>query len=109
MKRCRILGFAPSRFNGSAIYVALQWFNILIFVGWRLIRTQTAFGSIVPELVRRSATATPEAEGSGRRKAVRTVTPKARAVLERDELGVGKSPARRLFVDADAEGSARVG
>lgn len=34
-----------------------------------------------------------------KRTRVRTVTPKARALLEKDELGVGKSPARRLFTD----------
>lgn len=34
-----------------------------------------------------------------RRSRVKEVTPKAKAVLERDDLGVGKSPARRLFVD----------
>jgi hypothetical protein len=46
---------------------------------------------------KRAAPGTPEAEGS--RKTMRTVTPKVRAALDRDDLGVGKSPARRLFTD----------
>ena len=33
-----------------------------------------------------------------KRSRVKEVTPKAKAVLERDDLGVGRSPARRLFV-----------
>ncbi len=33
-----------------------------------------------------------------KRSRMKVVTPKAKAVLERDDLGVGRSPARRLFV-----------
>lgn len=38
-----------------------------------------------------------------KRTRVKQVTPKAKALLEKDELGIGKSPARRLFVDASQQ------
>ncbi|OXG19718.1 hypothetical protein C366_02575 [Cryptococcus neoformans Tu401-1] len=39
------------------------------------------------------------------RKRTRTVTPRVKQVLDRDDLGVGKSPARRLFAAPIAESS----
>ena len=39
-----------------------------------------------------------------KRSRVKEVTPKAKAVLERDDLGVGRSPARRLFGDDESGG-----
>lgn len=48
-------------------------------------------------------------DGSGMkspiRKRTRTVTPRVKQVLDRDDLGVGKSPARRLFAAPIAESS----
>ena len=41
-----------------------------------------------------------------KRSRTKEVTPKAKAVLERDDLGIGKSPARRLFVH-DGKGDMR--
>ncbi|KAE8540549.1 hypothetical protein D1P53_003499 [Cryptococcus gattii VGV] len=39
------------------------------------------------------------------KKRTRTVTPRVKQVLDRDDLGVGKSPARRLFATSIAESS----
>lgn len=39
------------------------------------------------------------------KKRTRTVTPGVKQVLDRDDLGVGKSPARRLFATCIAESS----
>ncbi|KGB79880.1 hypothetical protein CNBG_5718 [Cryptococcus deuterogattii R265] len=39
------------------------------------------------------------------KKRTRTVTPRVKQVLDRDDLGVGKSPARRLFTASIAESS----
>lgn len=39
------------------------------------------------------------------KKRTRTVTPRVKQVLDRDDLGVGKSPARRLFATCIAESS----
>jgi len=44
-----------------------------------------------------------EGEETIRRTRVKQITPQAKSILERDDLGVGRSPARRLFV-TDVEG-----